>query len=121
MQIATDPTDENTAIAAENLRILTAATDARGRALEVIPIPQPPRAEFRGRRLTLSYVNFCFVNGGIILPVFGGSAAATDAQAARILQDLFPGRRIRRIDGQAIIPEGGNVHCTTQQMPEGFV
>lgn len=119
IQVCDDPLDENYAITQENLAILAAATDARGRALEIVKIPQPPRAAYQGKRLTLSYLNFYFVNGGIILPVFGGPAAETDEQAAAILHGLYPERRIRRIDGMPIIPEGGNVHCTTQQMPEG--
>ncbi|HEY4430770.1 MAG TPA: agmatine deiminase family protein, partial [Paenibacillus sp.] len=30
---------------------------------------------------------------------------------------LFPERKIRTVNGMAVITEGGNVHCTTQQMP----
>jgi len=119
IQVCDDPADENYAITQENLAILEAATDAHGHNLKIVKMPQPPRATYRGKRLTLSYLNFYFVNGGIILPVFGGAAAKTDEQAAAILQGLFPERQIRRIDGMPIIPEGGNVHCTTQQMPEG--
>ncbi|MNP46927.1 putative agmatine deiminase [compost metagenome] len=65
----------------------------------------------------MSYLNFYFVNGGIILPVFGADAAETDRLAEETLSRIFPGRRIRTVDGMAIIKEGGNVHCTTQQMP----
>jgi agmatine deiminase len=119
IQVCDDPDDENQAITQENLAILRQATDACGRSLEIIQIPQPPRADYQGGRLTLSYLNFYFVNDGIILPVFGGTAAATDEQAVQILTKLYPQRRIRRIDGLGIISEGGNVHCTTQQMPEG--
>jgi agmatine deiminase len=63
-------------------------------------------------------LNFYFVNGGIILPIFGGAAEHTDREAVRTLQSVFPDRRIRTVDGMAIIKEGGNVHCTTQQFPE---
>ncbi|MNH43944.1 putative agmatine deiminase [compost metagenome] len=62
-------------------------------------------------------MNFYFVNGGIILPVFGGSALETDKLAEQQLASLFPDRRIRTVNGMAVIGEGGNVHCTTQQMP----
>ncbi|UJF33500.1 agmatine deiminase family protein [Paenibacillus hexagrammi] len=119
MQVCDDPEDENYAITQENLRILGEAVDARGRKLEVIPIQQPPKAMFEDSRLTLSYLNFYFVNGGIILPVFGGAAEETDKLAAKVLGEAFPDRKIRTINGMAIIKEGGNVHCTTQQMPAG--
>ncbi|MDF2717207.1 MAG: agmatine deiminase [Paenibacillus sp.] len=116
LQVCDDPEDENYAITQENLRLLAEATDAAGRKLEVIPIQQPPMATYEDSRLTLSYLNFYFVNGGIILPVFGGAAAQTDLLAEQALQAAFPDRRIRKVDGMAIIREGGNVHCTTQQM-----
>jgi len=118
LQVCDDPEDDNYAASQENLRILSEATDAKGRSFEVIRIPQPPLLMHEESRLTLSYLNFYFVNGGIVLPVFGGAAEETDREAARILQETFPDRRIRTVDGMAIIKEGGNVHCTTQQMPQ---
>lgn len=117
IQVCDDPQDENYEITAENVRILENAIDAQGRKLEIIKIQQPPRVDGEDGRLTLSYLNFYFVNGGIILPVFGGTAAETDRLAEQVLTDLFPDRRIRTVNGMAVITEGGNVHCTTQQMP----
>ncbi|MDN4090542.1 agmatine deiminase family protein [Paenibacillus polymyxa] len=117
MQVCDDPEDENYEITQENLRILEQATDAKGRKLEVIQIGQPPRVDYEDSRLTLSYINFYFVNGGIILPVFGGTAAESDLAAQQVLSKVFPNRKIRTVDGMAVIREGGNVHCTTQQMP----
>ncbi|WP_151735609.1 agmatine deiminase family protein ['Paenibacillus yunnanensis' Narsing Rao et al. 2020] len=117
IQVCDDPQDENYAITQENLRILEAAVDAKGRKLEIVKLQQPPYREYEGSRLTLSYLNFYFVNGGIILPVFGGAAEETDKLAAAKLAELFPDRRIRTVNGMAVIGEGGNVHCTTQQMP----
>ncbi|MFC5450816.1 agmatine deiminase family protein [Paenibacillus aestuarii] len=117
LQMCYDPADENYAITQENLQILRNATDAKGRKLEIIEIEQPPKTFFGDQRLTLSYLNFYFVNGGIILPVFGGTAEETDRRAEEVLSQVFPDRRIRKINGMSIIKEGGNVHCTTQQMP----
>ncbi|RKN85912.1 agmatine deiminase family protein [Paenibacillus ginsengarvi] len=116
MQVCDDPEDDNYAITQENLQRLAEATDAQGRKLEVIKLQQPPLTTYEDSRLTLSYLNFYFVNGGIVLPVFGGAAAETDRLAEQALQAAFPERRIRTVDGMAIIREGGNVHCTTQQM-----
>ncbi|MDQ0196831.1 agmatine deiminase family protein [Paenibacillus wynnii] len=117
IQVCEDPEDENYAITLDNLSILENAVDARGRKLEIIKIEQPPRVDYEESRLTLSYLNFYFVNGGIILPVFGGTAEETDKLAEQVLADVFPDRRIRTVNGMAVIREGGNVHCTTQQMP----
>ncbi|MBO9608181.1 MAG: agmatine deiminase family protein [Paenibacillaceae bacterium] len=118
LQVCDDPADDNYAITQESLEALRGTTDAKGRPFEIVAIPQPPRREREGKRLTLSYLNFYFVNGGIILPVFGGDAAETDRQAAEALAACFPDRTIRTVDGMAVIGEGGNVHCTTQQMPK---
>jgi len=119
LQVCDDPEDENYDITQENLRILNDTVDAQGRKLEIIQIQQPPKAFFDDQRLTLSYLNFYFVNGGIILPVFGGAAEQTDRLAQQVLGEVFPDRRIRTVNGMAIIREGGNVHCTTQQMVAG--
>ena len=123
IQICDDPEDKNYVITQENLKILGKESDSLGRKFEIVHIQQPPKLcdPETGRRYTLSYLNFYFVNGGIILPVFGGAAAETDRLAVQVLAKLFPERRIRSVDGLAIIREGGNVHCTTQQMPEGVI
>lgn len=119
MQVCEDPSDENYAITQENLSILSQAKDAKGRPIQVIPVQQPPMTSHKDSRLTLSYLNFYFVNGGIILPIFGGAAQETDRLAIQVLQETFPDRRIRSVNGMAVIREGGNVHCTTQQVPAG--
>jgi agmatine deiminase len=117
IQSCNDPADDNFSITEENSDRLEQAVDAKGRKLKIIRVPQPPNRYYQGSRLTLSYLNFYFVNHGVILPVFGGDAEETDKQASDILAQLFPDRRIRTVDGMAIIREGGNVHCATQQMP----
>lgn len=117
LQVCEDPDDPNYEITQSALQVLENTLDAQARKLEIIKIKQPPRREFDGDRLTLSYLNFYFVNGGIILPVFGGDAEETDRLAEEVLQNTFPDYVIRKVDGMSIIKEGGNVHCTTQQMP----
>ncbi len=120
MQTCEDPGDDNYEITKENLSILENSTDARGRKPLIIKIPQPPVRYYQGERLTLSYLNFYFVNQGIILPIFGGDAADTDRKAKEVLGEVFPDRKIVTINGMSIIKEGGNVHCITQQMPAGI-
>lgn len=118
LQVCHDTSDPNYAAAQENLELLRNVKDARGRKLEIIEIEQPPERFYNGERLTLSYLNFYLVNGGLILPVFGGDAAESDKKAADILQSAFLGRKIVPVDGMPMIKEGGNVHCITQQMPQ---
>ena len=117
-QVCPDPSDPNYEVSQDNLKILKNATDAKGRTLKVITIGQPPATYYNDLRLTLSYLNFYFVNAGIILPVFGYETF--DKAALTTLQRVFPGRKIVTVDGLAIARGGGNVHCLTQQMPAGI-
>ena len=65
-------------------------------------------------RLAGSYVNFLIVNGGIIAPAFGDPQ---DAEAERILAQVFPEHRVVMVPGREILLGGGNIHCITQQQP----
>ncbi len=120
-QVCRDPSDPSFEISRENLAILGSVTDAKGRRPEIIEIEQPPAASFEENRLTLSYLNFYFVNGGIILPVFGGGNSSSDRDAQATLARVFPDRKIVPVDGSVIARGGGNVHCLTQQMPAGYI
>lgn len=120
IQTCKDRNDPNYEITKENMEILRDTKDAQGRKLEIIEIPQPPLRYYKEERLTLSYLNFYFVNKGIILPVFHKDAKETDRAAIEILQKVFPERKIAVVDGMKLIKEGGNVHCITQQMPKGI-
>src|SRR3546814_1127534 len=90
-----DPADPNHAILADNLVRLKKARDARGRALEVIELPQPREARhLDGERLALSYVNYYIANGGIVMPSFDD---ANDDKARDIVAVAFTGRRVVQV------------------------
>ncbi|MCX7714931.1 MAG: agmatine deiminase family protein [Clostridia bacterium] len=116
-QACYDPDDPNYEVTKKNLDVLKNTKDAKGRDLNLIEIPQPPARFYNEERLTLSYLNFYFANGAIILPIFGEDASETDKIAIQILQKYFPERKVVTVDGMKLIKEGGNVHCITQQMP----
>jgi len=116
-QVCSDPNDPNYEVSRKNLEILKKATDAKGKSFKIIEIEQPPAAYYADLRLTLSYLNFYFVNAGIVMPFFGNKA--TDKAAFSIFKKIFPNRKIVTIDGLTIARGGGNVHCLTQQMPAG--
>jgi len=98
----------------ENLRRLRAAVDAHGRALEVVELPQPERPEYRGSRLSPSYVNFYIAEGGVVLPAFGDPR---DQEARDIVARLFPRREVVQIPTLELAMADGNIHCITQQQP----
>ena len=94
---------------------LTVSRDAAGRSFLIRRLPTPPRRyDVSGRPMALSYVNFYLPNGGLIMPGFNTS---TDAEAAAVLQDAFPGRDIVVVPGHDIAAGGGNIHCITMQQP----
>lgn len=110
-----DRTDANFSIVADAIARLRTARDAAGHTLEIIQLPAPrARMDDKGNRLTLSYVNFYLVNGGLIMPAFDDPA---DGAARQILAGLFPNRRVVQLPALDIVRGGGGIHCITQQMP----
>lgn len=115
LQGCDDPGDANYHIAAENMSQLRTARDADGRSLEIVQLPAPrERLDSRGERLTLSYVNFYLVNGGVIMPAFDDPA---DTPAQEQLAAIFPDRQVVQLPALDIVQGGGGIHCITQQMP----
>jgi agmatine deiminase len=113
--------DKDYEIYKRNYEILKNEKDSRGRKYEIIEIPKPEIQYFNGTKLTLSYINFYFVNNGIVMPVFGGENERNDNIAYEILKNLFKVRNISTVKGLVLARGGGNVHCLTQQFPMGEV
>lgn len=104
----------------EAREVLDNATDAQGRKLQVYDIEEPDpdlvKGDVPGEEAApaASYVNFYFVNGGLVIPAFGDAEA--DQNALEILKDLVPGREVRQVAVNALPRTGGVLHCTTQQV-----
>ncbi|MEU9111147.1 agmatine deiminase family protein [Streptomyces sp. NPDC048483] len=96
---------------------LEQATDAAGRRLRLIDLPDASEAGRRGPEFLGSYVNYYVANGAVIVPRFGDRTA--DDRAAGTLRELYPGREIRQIPVDMIAEGGGGIHCATQQEPVG--
>jgi agmatine deiminase len=131
-----DTFDPQHAISLDAFERLGRATDARGRRLEVVKLPQPgplfmtaeeaqgvdviegtqPRAG--GLRLAASYVNFYCCNGAVIIPLLDPK---TDQDAIAILEGSFPDRRVVPVAAREILLGGGDIHCITQQQPAGVM
>ncbi|HWD25831.1 MAG TPA: agmatine deiminase family protein [Rhizomicrobium sp.] len=99
------------------IRRFKTARDAQGRALEVVELEQPKSiaADWRGRPLQASYVNFYIANGGLVMPGFDDP---NDEKARSVLADCFGERDILQIQALDIVMGGGGIHCITQQEPE---
>jgi len=119
--------------AAQNAyRILNQSTDAKGRKLKVHKLCCPQEkicigedfaidhiagsiARRNGDICIASYINFLFVNKGIIAPQYGDE---NDALALEQLRAIFPDREVVGVNTREIVYGGGNIHCITQQQPK---
>jgi agmatine deiminase len=111
-----DSSHHDHAVMAENVRRLRAAKDAQGRELQVVTIDAPQDTVVDGVSIDHSYINFSYVNNGIVMSTFGDRDA--DENATRTLQDLHPDRRVVAVEAVPIFRNGGGVHCITQQQPD---
>jgi len=109
-----NPRDENYAPLKENYEILLRSTDQEGRPFTVVKLPMPAPVEDGDGRYPASYTNFVIGNRVVVVPVF---ADPHDAEAIRILTELFPGRTVIGINARAMVEGYGTFHCGTQQQP----
>ncbi|VDC33480.1 agmatine deiminase family protein [Pseudogemmobacter humi] len=111
-----DPGHPDHAVMREIRALLEEATDAKGRRLEIIPVPAPETLRDAHGFNDWSYINHLVVNGGVIACGFGEDRA--DARAREILSHAYPGRRVVSVDAREIFARGGGVHCITQHQPK---
>jgi len=110
----TDPGHPDHEVSAEVLELLRAATDARGRRLQVTELLAPATTEVDGELVDFSYVNHYVLNGAVVLC---GFADERDEAAARVLADAYPGREVVLVGARDVFAFGGGIHCITQQQP----
>ncbi|MGW0732444.1 agmatine deiminase family protein [Streptomyces sp. NPDC002851] len=96
--------------------VLNEAVDARGKRLEIVDLPEPGDLGHHSEEFLASYVNYYVVNGGVILARFGDPRA--DRNAASILRDLYPGRKIVQVPVDTLGEGGGGIHCSTKELPK---
>jgi agmatine deiminase len=84
------------------------------RVFNVEPLPMPSPVEDHGRRLPASYANFYIGNGVVLAPVFD---CRQDDEALKVLERLFPGRRIAPVPCRDLVRGLGTIHCVSQQQP----
>ncbi|MEE1819929.1 agmatine deiminase family protein [Streptomyces sp. SP18ES09] len=109
-----DPAHPDYARMRANRAVLEATTDAQGRPLEIIDVPQTAYADIAGGRVEVSYLNYYVANGGVVVPVAG---VPQDDDALAVIAAAYPGREVVGVRAPAIAYGGGGVHCITQQVP----
>lgn len=111
-----DPEDPWSVSAFETHDILAQATDATGRKLDLVILPEPWDIRVDSPDFVSSYVNYYVCNGAVIAAEFGDKQA--DEDAAAILADLYPGREIVMLNTDPVGEVGGGIHCTTHEQPK---
>jgi agmatine deiminase len=111
-----DPDDPWSVSAFETRAILAAATDAKGRKLDLVTLPEPWDIRVDNPDFVASYVNYYVCNGAVIAAEFGDKEA--DAEAATTLASLYPDREIVVLNIDLVGEVGGGIHCATHEQPK---
>jgi agmatine deiminase len=118
-QTPAGPDDPNGSVLDAIASSLEAATDAKGRKLDVIRVPGPGRVvNAHGELAPASHMNFVIANGVVVVPVYG---TATQSAALDALQAVFPDRKVIGLPSHGLlgagIAGGGSFHCITREEP----
>ena len=88
----------------------------KGEPYKLVKLPSP-RAIYDedGERLPATYANFLIMNGAVLVPIY--NQPDLDAEAMRLIGEVFPDREIVGIDCRSVIKQHGSLHCCTMQYP----
>ena len=128
-----------------NFELLKSATDQDGKAFKIIrmPMAETITATFKianidkysqmyfigskpGETITYilatSYLNFLITNNAVLMPSYwkegrSKSIKRKDRKARKIMEKVFPERKIIQINVEELNHGGGGIHCATQQQP----
>lgn len=72
--------------------------------------------------LAASYMNYVITNDVILVPKLykpgrDASLQQKDEEFKQLIQSLYPNRKVKQIENDAITVGGGGMHCITQQVP----
>lgn len=89
------------------------AKNAKGQKYRIVTLPiTAEEVEWLGWRA--NYLNYYAGNDVVLVPVYED---VMDAEALRILAELYPGKEIIPVNGEILAVIGGGIHCVTQQQP----
>jgi len=82
--------------------------------LHSLPLPNPQLNQ-QGERLPATYANFLILNDAVLVPTYHDPA---DRAAVATIDALFPERSVIGINCNALIQQGGSLHCCSMQIPQ---
>jgi agmatine/peptidylarginine deiminase len=97
---------------------LAALRTLDNRPYRLHPLPWARPILDDGRRLAASYANYLIIDGAVLIPSYDDAA---DGEAARIIGQAHPGRRVIQIPCRSLIWQNGSLHCMTMQLPQGLL
>ena len=83
---------------------------------QLIPLPMCEAIYFEDERLPATYANFLFINGAILVPIYG---VKEDKKALQIFKDSFSDRDIIPINCETLIKQHGSLHCVSMNFAHG--
>ena len=110
LALETNGRDPNHRVLAEARERLSGERDARGRRLEIVPLPMPAPVVFAKQRLPASYANFYVSTGAVLVPTFNDPQ---DRVALGVIAELFPDRDIVGVYSRDLVLGLGTLHCST--------
>ncbi|WP_111640813.1 agmatine deiminase family protein [Marinimicrobium alkaliphilum] len=116
-----DPDDSHYAELSAMEEELKAMTNADGEPYTLVPLPWPGvhlSEREDGGRLPATYANFLIINGAVLVPLYD---CPSDDDALEQVSQAFPGYEILGIPCATLIEQGGSLHCSTMQIPEGVL
>jgi agmatine/peptidylarginine deiminase len=88
-----------------------------GEPYKLVKLPTPrPIYDEDNERLPATYANFLIMNGAVLVPTY--NQHDLDAEAMRLIGEVFPDREIVGIDCRSVIKQHGSLHCCTMQYPK---
>lgn len=105
-----DKYDPNYKICQDAKTRLLAATDSKGRKIEIIELPLA---------WDVAHINFYIANDVVVVPIAG--IKNQDDKPMSIIRETFPGREVVGVSGKILAKGGGGVHCITQQVPKRII
>jgi len=89
---------------------------AKENKYKLVELPFCDAVYFEDERLPATYANFLFVNGAVLVPVYGVSQ---DKEALKIFEEFFTDRDVVAIDCSTLIKQHGSLHCVTMNFALG--
>ncbi|MEM8774791.1 MAG: agmatine deiminase family protein [Pseudomonadota bacterium] len=105
-------------IHAANIAAIDGQTDAKGREIQLIRVPDAFEIQVEGEEIGDSYVNSYICNGAVMMPKYD---IREDGLVREILQEVLPNREVIQVPIWDIALGGGGIHCITQQEPAAAV